>query len=53
MIIPLSKDGNIDTIAPGTKLSELQLASFRAGSLYIDVHTAAHPGGEIRGQLQP
>jgi hypothetical protein len=34
-------------------MTELQLASLRAGNLYINVHTAANPGGEIRGQLNP
>jgi cysteine-rich repeat protein len=28
-----------------------QLAELKAGSLYVDVHTTANPGGEIRGQL--
>jgi hypothetical protein len=26
---------------------------FRAGDIYIDMHTELYPGGEIRGQLYP
>ena len=29
-----------------------QLTAFRAGTLYYNVHTAANPGGEIRGQIE-
>jgi hypothetical protein len=53
VIIPFLKDGNTYKAPAGAKLSELQLASLRAGNLYINVHTAANPGGEIRGQLNP
>jgi hypothetical protein len=28
------------------------LAKIRAGQAYVNVHTLAHPGGEIRGQLE-
>lgn len=30
-----------------------QLAQLRAGDWYVNIHTAAFPGGEIRGQLHP
>lgn len=29
------------------------LASLRAGNWYVNIHTAAFPGGEVRGQLGP
>lgn len=32
-------------------LSSAQIASLLNGDLYINVHTAANPGGEIRGQI--
>lgn len=36
---------------PATVLSVDQLALLDAGELYVNIHSAAHPGGEIRGQL--
>jgi CHRD domain len=33
-------------------LTDAQIADLRAGRWYFNVHTAAHPGGEIRGQLK-
>jgi hypothetical protein len=53
VIIQLGKNGQSYSIAAGTTLTEMQLASFRAGQLYINVLTAAYPGGEIRSQLNP
>jgi CHRD domain len=35
-----------------TNLNDL-LTQMRAGNTYANVHTAANPGGEIRGQIQP
>ncbi len=52
-IIPLTKESDTFVTPPGARLTEKQLASFMAGNLYVNVHTAANPGGEVRGQLMP
>lgn len=54
VIVPLAKgpDGSW-TVPAGAKLSAEQLASYKAGELYVNVHSEAHKGGEIRGQLTP
>ncbi|HKS89440.1 MAG TPA: CHRD domain-containing protein [Stellaceae bacterium] len=33
------------------KMTDAQLADLQAGKCYVNVHTAANKGGEIRGQL--
>ena len=33
-------------------LTDAQVADLRSGKVYVNVHTAANPGGEIRGQLK-
>jgi len=54
VIVPFTKaaDGTWST-APGAKLTDSQYASYLAGNLYVNVHTAANKGGEIRAQLKP
>lgn len=38
-------------ISFGGTMTEL-VAALRSGNAYVNVHTLAHPGGEIRGQLE-
>lgn len=40
-------------VPPGAKLTPAQYKHFRAGDLYINVHSSRYPSGEIRGQLIP
>ncbi len=53
-IITLEKSGEDTWVVPqGAKLTEEQFKSFEAGDLYVNVHSDAHKGGEIRTQLKP
>jgi hypothetical protein len=53
-IITLTKgaDGTW-SVPPGSKLTDEQFASYKAGKLYVNVHSAEHKPGEIRAQLKP
>ena len=54
VIVPLAKTAdNIWSVPAGAKLTDAQYESYKAGRLYVNVHSAAHKGGEIRAQLNP
>jgi CHRD domain len=53
VIVPFVKTGdNTFAAAEGAKLTEAQYESYKAGKLYVNVHSAKNPGGEIRAQLK-
>ncbi|MFL6548267.1 MAG: CHRD domain-containing protein [Povalibacter sp.] len=41
------------TVPEGSTLTDEQYAAYKAGKLYVNIHSAANKGGEIRGQLKP
>ena len=54
VIIPLTGSaGGVWSVPAGAKLTAEQLEDYKAGKLYVNVHTAEHKGGEIRTQLTP
>lgn len=50
VIFPLTNIGN-RVQQEITGITDLELTSLLNGAMYINIHTAAHPNGEIRGQL--
>lgn len=53
VIVPLEKNGDTYSVPAGRKLSQAQIKAWKAGELYVNVHTARHKGGEVRGQIEP
>ncbi|MFI4891001.1 MAG: CHRD domain-containing protein [Steroidobacterales bacterium] len=52
VLVTLEKISPSQWIVPaGTTLTSAQYKSFQAGELYVNVHSAAHPSGEIRLQM--
>lgn len=52
--IPLVKTSDKTFSVPAnTKLTDAQYAAYKDGNLYINVHSAAYPNGEIRVQMKP
>ena len=53
VIVPFVKQGDNTFVAPdGAKMTEDQFRAYKSGNTYVNVHSAQHPGGEIRAQLK-
>jgi CHRD domain len=53
VVITLAPEGDNKWVVPkGAKFTAAQEDALKAGNLYVNVHSQAHPGGEIRGQLK-
>jgi hypothetical protein len=54
VIIPLKQTSpGVWSVPAGAKLTAAQMAAYKKGDLYVNVHTARHRGGEVRGQIIP
>lgn len=54
VIVPLVKSADgVWSVPPAAKLTPEQLKAYQAGELYVNVHTEANKGGEVRSQLKP
>jgi glucose/arabinose dehydrogenase/plastocyanin len=51
--IQIALDISTNPITGSASLTATQAADLLAGRWYVNIHTAANPGGEIRGQVMP
>ena len=51
VMVPLAPGGSPNFYTGSVVLTSVQVASLLKGDIYVNIHTAANPGGEIRGQL--
>ena len=49
VVVPFASTAS--PIEGSAKLTAAQVADLRAGLWYVNLHTAANPGGEVRGQV--
>jgi hypothetical protein len=53
VIVPLVKEGEDTFVSkPDARLDAEQCAAYKSGNTYVNVHSDAHKGGEIRAQLK-
>ena len=50
-LIGMRRDNRLSGFLTGVEVAPARLAKYLSGGVYLNVHTAANPGGEIRGQV--
>ncbi|MBI3416173.1 MAG: CHRD domain-containing protein [Verrucomicrobia bacterium] len=50
---PSASSGTLSGTIDLTTLTAAQVTAIKTGNAYVNIHTAAHPAGEIRGQVTP
>jgi hypothetical protein len=53
VVVPIDGKNPTSPVFGGATLTDPQIKDLEAGKWYVNVHTAANPGGEIRGQVMP
>ncbi|HZM33047.1 MAG TPA: CHRD domain-containing protein [Burkholderiales bacterium] len=53
VIVPLDKKGDTYSVPAGRKLTPAQIEAWKAGNLYVNVHSDRNKGGEVRAQIAP
>jgi hypothetical protein len=53
VVMPLASGAPSSPMTGTATLTEAQAAQLMGGKWYVNVHTQANPGGEIRGQVSP
>jgi hypothetical protein len=53
VIAPLGDKNPVSPVSGTATLTDDQAKELQSAKVYVNVHTAANPGGEIRGQLRP
>lgn len=53
VIAPIGEKNPTSPVTGTLTLTDDQVKALQSGKIYANVHTAANPGGEIRGQLRP
>jgi len=50
-VVPVPMSALANPMKGSATLTDAQISDLKAGQWYFNIHTAAHPGGEIRGQV--
>ncbi len=51
--VPIGGKAPTSPVHGTATLTDAQIKDLQAGMWYVNVHTAANPGGEVRGQVMP